>query len=96
MLLLVTVVACWIGYEVNWIRQRHAASADWTATEGFGPPGLLWLFGEKGYSDLERMTFDRSLTAVEEAELKRVKQLFPEANVTWSTVPFTRGDFHGY
>ena len=60
----VTVLACWMAYEVNWIRQRHvfldeqerlSRMHEWPATvpgpKGLGAvraPGLLWLFGEPG------------------------------------------------
>ncbi len=58
---LVTVAACWLGYEVNWIRLRRAVVADlprWQALEGIpntsmrqpDAPGLLWMFGEPGYA----------------------------------------------
>jgi hypothetical protein len=58
----VTVVGCWLGYELNWIRERHEfvneqeglrRAKDWRGEES-GPrasanaPDLLWLFGEQG------------------------------------------------
>src|SRR5262245_12715901 len=65
--LVVTAISLWLGYEVNWIGQRHAflarqlnvvrashpqyqyESRPW-ATSGAKAPGLLWMFGEKGFS----------------------------------------------
>jgi hypothetical protein len=50
----VTVICCWLGYELNWIRQRHEALAKCGFTielpgasqEFLTAPGCLWLFGE--------------------------------------------------
>ena len=57
-------------------------------------PGLLFLFGERGHRDLlvifadaeielpsSNAWKDRSLTPSEQAEVNRLKQLFPEADV---------------
>jgi hypothetical protein len=86
----------WAGWKVNWIRERH----QWT--DGPGPqdyvvvgsddgaaPGLLWLFGERGYTWL-RVIFRDSpdedhLTEEQQKTLQTIRGLYPEARVT--TVP---------
>jgi hypothetical protein len=63
-----TVVACTLGYELNWIRQRHellttgrfVAHDDGTAPGGLilvgvRAPGLLWLLGESGHQSISVM-----------------------------------------
>jgi len=63
---LVTLTCCWMGYQLNWIRQRHAFLAEQTAIlnahnferpsadsiEYCDAPGLLWVFGERGRADV--------------------------------------------
>ncbi len=54
---LITVFACWLGYELSWIRQRHQALDSHTVVEcrvvnDADAPGGLWLFGEQGYDEL--------------------------------------------
>jgi hypothetical protein len=56
--IVVTVFCCWLGYQLNWIRERHAIMDDvpnWSVLEGGitglaqpSDPGLLWIFGEQG------------------------------------------------
>jgi len=53
----VTALGCWLGYEVNWIRERHVVVADFVmyrayrvASNSPSAPSFLWLFGEKGYT----------------------------------------------
>ncbi len=62
----VTVLAVFIAYHVNWIHQRHefievapersgyVASRDPYLPNGEPqrPPGLLWIFGETGYFEI--------------------------------------------
>ena len=94
MLLLVTVLALFIAYHVNWVRERRAAIASWESSRWFPstppvlakPPWLLSLFGEPGYGCLWRES-SRRLGADEEAELERVQRLFPEAKVVWAVYP---------
>jgi len=102
MFVIVTLFGCWLGYELNWIRQRDALVAKNQALdlkveheEGawalltfktLRAPGLLWMFGEEPLSDLEIIFIgdgQRPLTAEEQRELERAKNLFPEATVTW-------------
>jgi hypothetical protein len=86
MLVVVTVFGCWMGYQVNWIRERHAAFRDRRLQitrippPGFAPaaPQLLWLFGESGITGVFLM--DPELTP---GDLERLKSLFPEACVDW-------------
>ena len=103
-LLMVMAVACWVGYELNWIRERHAflTRPDVVCTKGYRigitQPAVSWalvIFGEQGHSRVSiriiddararqngpspaRMDDDR-LTPLERAELKRARELFPEA-----------------
>jgi hypothetical protein len=64
---IMTLACAFLGYELNWIRQRRAALANavnaiphltFSSTGGPGQlkprsaPGLLWLFGEVGYQSL--------------------------------------------
>jgi hypothetical protein len=112
MFVVVTVFACWLGYELNWIRQRHKFLAEQIAMrEGrehngrysydsnrflhrFGgtAPNLLWLFGEKGLSEIHMIVveddWEKSLPAnppdplfYSRPEFNRVKSLFPEVQL---------------
>ncbi len=64
-LLAVAGIACWLGYELNWIRQRQELFATGRvaceddsglgssiAAGGVRAPGLLGLLGERGYEFL--------------------------------------------
>lgn len=81
MFVMLTGFSLWLGWQANWIRQRHAAIeqynlAYWTR-ERVPSPGLLWLFGEAGYPRLVvsiKQNGDKS-------EVRRIEQLFPEADV---------------
>ncbi len=82
----VTMFGCWLGYSLNWIRERHAAFHDRRldivrlSPPAFSPaaPQLLWLFGESGITGVYLM--DPELTT---GDLERLKSLFPEACVGW-------------
>jgi hypothetical protein len=91
----VTVFGCWLGYELNWIRQRHeaiywleASSDSWYAPSQTGakvqadPPWSLRLFGERAIVGIgmDRQQFT-GLVPYSPTELKR---LFPEARVDYS------------
>ena len=81
----------WIGYSVNWIRQRRSAlaasgpAAGWTPhADGWEiiqvlpeaqPPGLLWLFGEQG---VNRIYINHGPS---DKEVTHLKSLFPEATI---------------
>ena len=69
----VTICACWLGYEFNWIRQRRAFLDDqqrhWIVDgpRRFVPfygsaraPFPLWLFGEDGVRTLHVVVVDGS------------------------------------
>ena len=80
--LLVTVVgllAGWVVYQLDWIRQRHETLQ--RASHLGGPtraPGLLWLFGEQGYREID-IVFDPNKQTGEARASKQVSDLFPEA-----------------
>jgi hypothetical protein len=90
MLLLVTVVAAFLAYHVNWIRQRRdflklnnatALEHDFTREdpelwEPVSAPGLLWLFGEEGQCGLRIVIMDEAANADDRDKAQR---LFPEA-----------------
>ncbi len=96
----VTVLVCWLGCELNWIRQRHRAIGSGRIDSGdefyaftgwpllVDAPGILGLFGERGYGILlfEVSSPDLKLTQSETIELDHLRQLFPEAQIdlTWT------------
>jgi hypothetical protein len=93
-----TILACWLGYQLNWIRQRrefyakneadmlqHCGSTMIGVQYGKAP-GLLWLFGESAKPLIVLHVEGNSPEALTPADLERIRQarlLFPE----------TRGDF---
>ena len=88
MFVVLTVFCVWLGYQVNWIRQRTNFIAEQTAhyvQRGGDPshwtnsargtataPGLLWLLGETGF---EALQFD---VAVEDFKPGRPFDSYPE------------------
>jgi hypothetical protein len=78
---LVTLIALWLGWSLNWIRQRHEFLRD---RRGFvfdtdpeastSAPALLWLFGEEGAEYVR-------LSSEDQLDHARAKHLFPEAMV---------------
>jgi hypothetical protein len=84
MFVLVTVFCVWLGYQLNWIRQRRDAIRSdiilSIGTDETRPPGLLWIFGEQGHSQISSFRTD-------EVEINRLEELFPEAQIF---VPFDR------
>jgi hypothetical protein len=54
----ITAFGCWLGYEVNWIHNRHDALRDGIVVDDapwrddIPAPAFLWLFGERGYDRL--------------------------------------------
>ena len=115
----ITVLGCWLGYEWNWIRQRHEMlakpeaciiegstistslaimKAQWNA-EGLEPasaPGLLWLFGEQGVTELR--VFIRDVDDFQHCETcavtMRASRLFPESRLSfaWGQVTDPKGN----
>ena len=82
MLVLMTLLAVWCAYSMNWIRQRrkliesgvvepYELRKDKGATRR--APGLLFLLGEPGYMHMMADVPDGS------AEMDRIRGLFPEA-----------------
>ena len=78
----VTVLGCWLGYQLNWIRERHAVLARQSpgGGTGFWPgprPGFLLqrLFREPGIGCIVVGE------CVSDAEFNRILSLFPEATV---------------
>jgi hypothetical protein len=88
------VIAAWVTYQLNWIRQRHDVFASHRVYEikrkiilsaepgMILPPWSLRVFGETGQ---DGMMFD---LAESDPELERIRRLFPEAEVrgrTWAS-----------
>jgi hypothetical protein len=88
MFVVVTVVAvpaAWIGYNLNWIRERHEFWGDddplWRAPDAKSTaPGLLWLFGEKGIPSMSSYGYE----TIDDARKAKAyfDRLFPESNPT--------------
>jgi hypothetical protein len=86
----ITLFALWLGWEVNWLRKRHAIIKDcYSYVEDAGlraAPGLLWLLGEPGYREIRPRHYTVNWyplftpQAAEEHRLerKRIRSLFPE------------------
>lgn len=65
MFVVVTVFACWLGYQLNWIRQRHAFLArkdiivqHSSAYYPYDAPTSLRVFGESGQAVLNVIIVD--------------------------------------
>jgi hypothetical protein len=79
---LVAAFACWLGYSMNWIRERHAALAQdgvrhalqWRGSTGPMPLSLTIL----GESTVPVISLG---TAELHGQKERMRQLFPEATV---------------
>jgi hypothetical protein len=78
----VSVPLAWVGYSLNWIRQRHAViSSGVVDSLGFGSdnttavaPAGLWLFGENGIHHLW-VRHDAK------ESIDDLQRLFPEAGI---------------
>ena len=84
-LLFVVVPLCailsWVGYQLNWIRQRHEARGRVFIPDGawqpaVQPPPSLRIFGERGAAEVLLLRDD-------DAGNQRLLRLFPEAGVNW-------------
>lgn len=80
LLVLMTALACFLWYHISWIKQRRAALEDQLVLPIMYPgdveqeaPGLLWMFGEKGYYQLLVNGLDDG------PEANRMRAIFPEA-----------------
>jgi hypothetical protein len=82
---LITLVAIWVGWSFNWIRQRREfvrLGNELGAVVSRGEvraPGLLWVFGELGAQVVLLFT-DK------ESDFDRARQIFPEAHVETNPV----------
>jgi len=75
---IVTLFAVWLGWSLNWNRQRREFLRDRDAFrvgESVRAPGLLWIFGEDGAENIWLVA--RKSSASDEA-----RRLFPEATVS--------------
>jgi hypothetical protein len=80
----VTGFAFFVGYHVNWIRQRHdflrvhqePVRGKPILWDGTFPeaPGLLWLFGEEACWGIDLSSEDQEIR-------DRVRRLFPESRI---------------
>lgn len=77
-LVVMTLLALWCGYSMNWIRQRREVMASGVVSphsrgRAVSAPQLLGLFGEAGYARLKvNLQFN-------DPEFSRTQSLFPEA-----------------
>jgi hypothetical protein len=77
---MLTVLCIWLGYSLNWIKQRRELigypypSIDTAGPGAIQPsaPGLLWILGERGVAVLLISTEDKEFES-------RARRLFPEA-----------------
>ena len=91
-LVTMTLFALFLGYHLSWIQQRRTAIASGSINleeDAFAPslrlgPGLLWMFGERGYEYIELKG------GVNQVEAERFKGIFPEANIYWINPPGIR------
>ena len=88
LLVLMTALACFLWYHINWIQQRRAAIEDHLVFsimfDGVGEqaaPGLLWMFGEKGHHQLVVIGLDDG------PEVNRMRAIFPEATCSGRAEP---------
>lgn len=77
----VTLLCCWLGYCLNWIRQRHDAiemTDSVTLAGGFREtetPAMLRIFGEEAVFEIYATAPEGQVDAFE----KYLRILFPEA-----------------
>src|SRR4051812_21088207 len=80
----VSIPLAWVGYQLNWIRERRSALSYTDQTKAIPDPfalpvpapGWLWLFGEQG----REIIGCREHTTMTAAELQR---LFPESEIQY-------------
>jgi hypothetical protein len=69
-------------YQANWQRSNKAFGIWPTGWDREASPGMLWLFGEPAQEFVWVFVEDRNnIAEQDDAELSRVKRLFPESNV---------------
>ena len=88
----VTVFGCWLGYYLNWVRQRHALLDEPNVTASFLPRQLaaslaLRLLGERGAKSvfLHYSWLSPTLSESDEAQRNLASRLFPEATIQVQT-----------
>jgi hypothetical protein len=81
----VSIPLAWVGYSLDWIKQRHEAIASHLVYQPYMfslkylyqdrpmAPGWLWIFGEEGYDDL--------WSDASPNDINRAARLFPEATI---------------
>jgi hypothetical protein len=102
LLIVVTVFGCWLGYHLNWIRQRGEAlrdtqvanadtAKDFSGLLGGGEPGRpiapSWLYL---FGERGVTSINIWMTADQEADRKKVdefRRLFPESRVELTPLP---------
>ena len=102
LLIVVTVLSCWLGYHLNWIRQRNQAlrdtqvanadtAKDFSGFLGSGEPGRpiapSWLYL---FGERGVTSINIWMTADQEADRKKVEEfrrLFPESRVELTPLP---------
>jgi len=79
------VFGCWVAYQLNWIRQRHAFEArdgvdSYSSSDKglFNAPGLLQFFNEPARATVV-LHFPAAPTPSELKDVDLAKRLFPEA-----------------
>jgi len=91
----VTMLCCWLGYELSWLRERHllvesGEAAVFPTSTGTRPkaPALLWLFGEEGAGEITLLlVLDEISKPQDGIDLKslptynRVRSAFPEGEI---------------
>src|ERR1700739_4452242 len=85
-LMILTGPLGWVGYSLNWIRERHEAIEHIGVNKFVRAPMGLWIFGEDGLrevfdviqiTDKQETREERKMKAA--AAMRRLKRLFPEA-----------------
>jgi hypothetical protein len=80
----VSIPLAWVGYSLNWIRQRQEYRKRYYTGMGMGgtvseitgvrAPGGLWLFGESGYFEMN--------WSGDPKNKKECQRLFPESKLS--------------
>ena len=97
MFVVVLVAGClagWLGYHLNWIRQRHevvsrhSVHSELCEVPPSDTPFALRMLGESSYSSISML--DVGPTTIESQEVERIRGLFPEANVHVDILPVAK------
>ena len=93
-----TAVACWLGYQLNWIRQRHDAlralpdEIIYRQGPEIAPPLSLRPFGEQGVTEFAERFSDGITAEIDGSLRSRLQDLFPEAFYV-EPVPIATGEW---